>query len=340
MTARRRSMRACLQLRGLAERTQDRDVRAVRPLAEPYRTAPDVIRAADRRHSCRDRQQVKPDSRRASTSARGGRTCCFEPTLPRAWPPGRGVRAPREPTRPGLLRLAAVRTRLGGVRRPRDRVCRTTIDAWPSGVRRGPLGRCPSVIALVCGSTSVAGRAGQRGAGPWPHPTRARRRQSWGTPRHPVRCPAAGRGGIVAPAPARPRRRGQGACRAASTSAVATPTRLGPRGGLPGPRLGLEAGVTPAPPVDLGHHAPTTPRLSTPLTASADPRGADAINRRRRERCGASADIGRRHGPAYCAPGGGRRLPRPRRALQEMARGRTRDARRPGLARGARRNVP
>jgi integrase/recombinase XerD len=43
MTALRRSMIECLQLRGVSERTQAMYVRAVRQLAEHYRTSPDLI---------------------------------------------------------------------------------------------------------------------------------------------------------------------------------------------------------------------------------------------------------------------------------------------------------
>jgi Phage integrase, N-terminal SAM-like domain len=43
MTALRKSMIACLQLRGLSERTQEMYVRAVRQLAEHYHTSPALI---------------------------------------------------------------------------------------------------------------------------------------------------------------------------------------------------------------------------------------------------------------------------------------------------------
>lgn len=121
MTELRKRMIECLQLRGLSERTQELDVRAVRPQAEPSRQSPDVRTAAERRQDVRDIQPVPHDSRRASTSARGGITFVCEHPLTRDGPTRRGVRAPREQKRPVIRSLAAVRRMRGGVRPPSDR---------------------------------------------------------------------------------------------------------------------------------------------------------------------------------------------------------------------------
>src|SRR6266704_1588118 len=67
MTALRRRMIECLQLRGLSERTQDMYVRAVRQLAEHYRKSPDLITEEDLRQSFLYVKHVKQYSRRAST---------------------------------------------------------------------------------------------------------------------------------------------------------------------------------------------------------------------------------------------------------------------------------
>ena len=81
--------------------------------------------------------------------SRCGLTCCFAQTLHRDWTTRRGVRAPREPTLPVLLSCAAVRRRLGGVRRPRDRVGLATLAAWgcagrPPAPRARPRARAHS----------------------------------------------------------------------------------------------------------------------------------------------------------------------------------------------------
>jgi integrase len=129
MTALRKRMIACRQLRGWSARTQDRYVRAVRPRAEPSRQSPDVLTAEERRPSFLDIQKITPSSRRASTLALGGITGVFEPPLHRDWTTLRVVRAPREQTLPGILSREEVRRRLGGGRRPRSRVCLSTIYA-------------------------------------------------------------------------------------------------------------------------------------------------------------------------------------------------------------------
>jgi integrase/recombinase XerD len=96
MTERRRRMIECLQLRSLSERTQDLYVRAVRQLAEYYRKSPDVISEEELRQYFLYVKNVQQYSRRASTMARCGITCCFEQTLDRDWATWRVVRAPRE----------------------------------------------------------------------------------------------------------------------------------------------------------------------------------------------------------------------------------------------------
>jgi integrase len=127
MTALRRRMIECLQLRGLSERPQDMYVRAVRQLAEHDRTSPDLSTEADLRQYFLSIKHVTQYSRRASTIARCGIKCCFEPTLNRDWTTLRLVRAPREKKLPVILSFEEVRRMLGGVRLPRDRVCLATI---------------------------------------------------------------------------------------------------------------------------------------------------------------------------------------------------------------------
>jgi len=177
MTARRRRMLEGLQLRGVSERTPDMDVRAVRQLAEPDRQSPDVSSAEARRHYFLDVKHVQPDSRRASTIARGGIQCCCEPTLHRDWTTWRCVRAPRAPKLPVLRRLEAVRRRLDGVSWPRDRGCLTTIDA--GGLRRqeGTPLQGPALERSRRLSHVRPGQGGNERDVPWPHRTRARRRQ-------------------------------------------------------------------------------------------------------------------------------------------------------------------
>jgi integrase/recombinase XerD len=130
MTALRRRMLECLQLRGLSERTQAMYVRAVRPLAEHERPSPDVITEEDLRQYFLDLKKVKQDSRNASPIALCGITFCCAHPRNRDWTTLRFVRAPREKKLPVSLSFEEVRRILGCVRRPRYRVCLSTLYSW------------------------------------------------------------------------------------------------------------------------------------------------------------------------------------------------------------------
>jgi integrase/recombinase XerD len=216
MTELRRSMIECLQLRGLAARTQDMYVRAVRQLAAHERKSPDFITEAELRPYCLDIKHIQHYSRRASPIARCGIKCFFEPTLHREWTTRSFVRAPREQKLPVILSLEEVRRLLGCVRRPRDRAGLSTIDAC--GLRRQegtPLHVRDSDSSRLLIHVRH-GKGGQDRSVPVPPRTLAWLRQSWGTPRHPVLIfPAPGRGGIsqATTTTPMPRSRVQGAFR-------------------------------------------------------------------------------------------------------------------------------
>ena len=134
LTPRRQRRIADLQLRGLSERTQEREGRAGRPLAAQDHTAPARSTEAARRAAVLAVTHGQHAARRASPSARGGLTCFSAPTRQRAWTLLTCGRPPQAPTRPVVLRLAAGPTRLQGGRWPRARACRSPLSAW--GLRR------------------------------------------------------------------------------------------------------------------------------------------------------------------------------------------------------------
>ena len=218
MTALRRRMIACLQLRGLSERTQDMYVRAVRQLAAHYRQSPDLISEEDLRPYFLSSKNVTQYSRSASTIALCGITFCFEQTLHRDWTTLRFVRAPREKKLPVFLSREEVRRLLGCVRLPRSRVCLTTISSCGLRGQEGTHLQVPDIDSSRMLLHVRQGKGWNDRSVPLPHQTLARLRQSWVTHRHPLLiCPAAGRGGIflaTATAP-RPRSRVQGAFREA-----------------------------------------------------------------------------------------------------------------------------
>ena len=69
MTELRKRMIECLQLRGLAERTQEAYVRAVRQLAEHYHKSPDLITEEELRQYFLYLKNVKHYSRATTTVA-------------------------------------------------------------------------------------------------------------------------------------------------------------------------------------------------------------------------------------------------------------------------------
>jgi len=84
-----------LQLRGLSERTQEMDVRAVRQLAEHDHKSPDQIPEEELRDYCLYLKTIKHSSRSASTMALCGITFFYEQTLKREWTTLTFVRPPR-----------------------------------------------------------------------------------------------------------------------------------------------------------------------------------------------------------------------------------------------------
>ena len=169
MTPLRQRMLDDLQRRGLAARTQEMDVRAVRQLAEHDHKPPDRLTEGERRDDCLDRKHVQHDARRASTIALGGLTFCSTHTVPREWTTLTVVRPPREKKLPVILSPTAVRTLLACVRLPHDRVCLATIDA--GGLRRQEGTPLP-VDAIDSARRCIHVRLGQGGQdrySPLPH---------------------------------------------------------------------------------------------------------------------------------------------------------------------------
>lgn len=272
-----------LHLSGLSARTQERDVRALRPLAAHDHTSPDGITDEALRASCLALKNGPPSSRRARTSALGGITLFSEHPGQRAWTPLTFVRPPREQNLPVRLRLAEVRPLLAPLTRLRSRGGRTPIDACGRRLPEGPHRQGADMdrarrLLHVRGGTGAKDRSV-----PLPQPPLEWRRQAWKTPRHPVWIwPAPGRGGSALPTATAPmpRSRGQGAVREALTArglqkraAVHT---LRPSDA---PHL-LAAGVhLRRLQADWGHTTPTTTAISTPLPLKAEALAREALTR-------------------------------------------------------------
>lgn len=127
MSELRKRMIECLQLRGLAERTQDSYVRAVRQLAEHYHKSPDQITEAELRQYFLFIKNVKHYSRNTMTIAICGIRFFYQQTLNRQWAIFGIVRPAPEKKLPVILSPVEVRQILGRIRLLRYKVCLTTI---------------------------------------------------------------------------------------------------------------------------------------------------------------------------------------------------------------------
>jgi site-specific recombinase XerD len=127
MTILRERMLADMQLRGLAEKTQEAYLRAVRQLAEYYGKSPDQINEEELRQYFLYLKNEKRASRSACTIAICGLKVFFERTLQREWVTFDLVRPPKSKKLPVVLSQAEVRRVLACLRRFHYRVCLTTI---------------------------------------------------------------------------------------------------------------------------------------------------------------------------------------------------------------------
>jgi site-specific recombinase XerD len=118
-----------MQLRGLAPKTQEAYLRAVRQLAEHYNKSPDQITEEELRNYFLFLKNEKKASRSACTIALCGLKFFYERTLQRQWPVWDLVRPPKSQKLPVVLSQTEVRQVLGGVRRLSYRACLTTIYA-------------------------------------------------------------------------------------------------------------------------------------------------------------------------------------------------------------------
>jgi integrase/recombinase XerD len=146
MTELRKRMIECLQLRGLAERTQEAYVRAVRQLSEHYHKAPDLISEEELRQYFLFLKNVKHYSRNTMTIAICGLRFLYKDTLNREWAIFGIVRPAPEKKLPVILSVAEVRQILSSIRLPRYKVCLSTI--YSCGLRLQE-GICRSSISTV-----------------------------------------------------------------------------------------------------------------------------------------------------------------------------------------------
>ena len=137
MTVLRQRMIEDMQLRGLAEKTQNAYVRAVRQLAEHYGRSPDQINEEELRRYLLYLKNDRGVSRSLFVVTLCGLKFLYERTLHRDWPAFDLPRMSREKRLPLVLSREEVRRILNCLRRPRYRACLDTIYACGLRVSEG-----------------------------------------------------------------------------------------------------------------------------------------------------------------------------------------------------------
>lgn len=129
MTVLRQRMIEDMQLRGLAERTQESYLLAVHQLAEHYRKSPDQISEEELRRYFLFLKNEKRVARSTSTLALCGIKFFYERTLEREWKVFDLIRPPQEQKLPVVLSITEVGRILKCIHRERYRVCASLIYA-------------------------------------------------------------------------------------------------------------------------------------------------------------------------------------------------------------------
>ena len=174
-----------MQLRGLAERTQEMYVIVVRQLAEHYGKSPDLITEEELRQYFLYLKNDKQSSRSTITVALCGIKFFYEHTLQREWPTLALVRPPRERKLPVVLSREEVHRILGCLRRPYYRVCLSTIYSCGLRLQEGvqlEVADIDSDRMLI----HVRGKGNKDRYVPLPQRTLHMLREYWVTHRHPV----------------------------------------------------------------------------------------------------------------------------------------------------------
>jgi len=194
MSELRKRMIECLQLRGLAERTQEAYTRAVRQLAAHYHKSPDRISEAELRQYFLYLKNVKHYSRPTMTVAICGIRFFYEQTLQRNWAIFGIVRPVPEKKLPVILSLAEVRQILAGVRLPRYKVCLTTIYSCGLRLQEGTHLQVADIDSARMMIHVRHGKGAKDRYVPLPQRTLQMLRQYWRTHRNPLLLfPAEGR---------------------------------------------------------------------------------------------------------------------------------------------------
>ena len=186
MNVLRQKMIEDLQLRGLAARTQESYVQAVRQLAAHYHKSPEQISEEELRQYFLFLKNVKHVSRSTHTIALCGIKFFYEHTLKRDWHTLDFARPAKEQKLPVVLSMQEVRQILDRVRFTRYRVCLTTIYACGLRLLEGVSLQVKDIDGARKMLHVRQGKGGKDRYVPLPDPVLLMLRQYWASHRNPV----------------------------------------------------------------------------------------------------------------------------------------------------------
>jgi len=279
MTKLRQRMIEDMQLRGLAEKTQDSYLRVVRQLAEYYHKAPDQISEEELRQYFLYLKNVRQVSHSSCTVALCGIKFFYVRTLRREWPTLELVRSPREKKLPVVLSVEEVGQILGYVRRIKYRVCLGTLYSCGLRLKEGLHLQVADIDSDRLQIHVRHGKGGKDRYVPLPEVTLKMLRQYWVTHRHPEWLfPASNFKGWMATEPMNPsgvQKAFRAACKESGLQKHATVHTLRHSWATHMLEAGVNLRVIQA---YLGHSSPNTTAIYTHLTRKAEVPAVTAIN--------------------------------------------------------------
>ena len=272
-----------MQLQGLAVKTQDGYVRAVKQLAEHYHKSPDLITEEELRQYFLYLKNDKRVSASTYTVVLCGLKFFYEQTLQREWATLDVVRPAPEQKLPVVLSIAEVNRILECLRQPRYQVCLSTIYACGLRLHEGVQLQVQDIDGARRLLHVRHGKGGWDRYVPLPDPCLERLRHYWRSHRHALWLfPALPRHGAPLSTATGPlaMRGVQAAFQAAlQASGIQKPATVHTLRHSYATHL-LEAGVDlRVIQAYLGHRSPQTTALYTHLTQPTEQRAIEAINR-------------------------------------------------------------
>ena len=186
MTPLRQKMIEDMQLRGLAERTQERYVAAVRGLAEYYGKSPAVVTEDELRQYFLYLKNEKKAAASTCIQVLCGLKFLYEQTLGREWPILDFVKPKRGRKLPVVLSHEEVKRVLGCLRQPHYRVCLTTIYSCGLRLQEGVKLQVRDIDSSRMLIHIRGGKGNKDRYVPLPERTLVQLRWYWGRHRNPV----------------------------------------------------------------------------------------------------------------------------------------------------------